>query len=655
MSYQYQQNQSYPYFQSSQQNYPYSNEYYEPPIIQEIGVINEERLEYIPTRSGQESLIYNQSHFEKFQKDEKQICQVLKANGYNLSHIFCIGGFGILVHGSTKEEQNLAIKIVQNQDQNAINKEKEIHKLLKEENHLIKLIVHITVVDGWDAFIYQKYKSSLDQEYKDYEQRKKTFTEQSLLTFVFDLIHGLIELRRASIIHLDIKKKNILISENGKLVYCDFGISEIKKEKQIIKCRGFTKKQYSPQEQIYAELNYKIDFESDIYSLGKILQDLINLFIQLNPESQLFTFAEGLLQIIKDQMIQEDIKLRSNCYQVHSKVYQLFKKIPLKFICNNQEFEKLEYEIKQYLELNPDYCIKKLNQYQETLFNQNNNNNNNNKLNIDQSKLLENSQIQINKSFLDLKQCFIKNEFSKFQESSIQYLNDFYQSVLKLNSKDNQEKEVQKTNIQGIIDNIQLHLSSLQVDEIKKFMEDFKTYLREKLTSNILNFTLENFIKEIDNYRIHTVTSIQEFDQFLFDYDDIDIIVNDLKILQQKQVPDNIVSLIQLKNIYLHTLFIYFLNQQAYLLKDSSIEDLQYLYNNLMNKLSIKQIKLNYKNALRFTKDSKNKIEQFFKEVNELKINALQKSPLQEIELKFEEAIEKYQDFDFMYCFKFII
>ncbi|KAL4481896.1 hypothetical protein ABPG74_007985 [Tetrahymena malaccensis] len=523
-------------------------------------------LEVDPTRSGLEAQINNLPITKLFRRDQIQICKVLEAQGYKLDRIINGGGFSLLISASTNQQTNLVIKMVENKDisNEAINKEKEIYKLLKKgkkQNHFIELIDHIRVLDNWDAFIYKKYKSSLGQEYNDYQQGKKTFTEQSMLTFVFDLIHGLIEFRRASIIHLDIKIANILINDDGNLVYCDFGISEIKKENQIIKCIGSTK-YYSPKEQVNEDQNYLIDFESDIYSLGKTLQLLIDLFKELNPESQLVEFADGLLKI-------------------------------------------------------------------ERLFNQNEN-----KLDFSELKLYENVQTQISKSLLGYKEFFIQKELSKLQQSQSQYLHDFYESVLKLKIKDNQEKEAQQTNHNEIGVKIQQYLSCLQVDEIIKFFDDFKIYLREKLTSDLQNFTLENLIKVIDEYRnrIHILRlrSIEEFDYFLIDYDNIENIHNDLKRLKQEQTTDSI----------------------SYLLKDFSTDDIQQLYNNIMKTLSRKEIKLNCRSALHFTKDSKNKIEQFFKEINELKMVSLQKPSFQEIELKFQEALEKYQDFDFKYSFQ---
>ncbi|KAL4510367.1 hypothetical protein ABPG72_020829, partial [Tetrahymena utriculariae] len=237
-----------------------------------------------------------------------------------------------------------------------VNNEKQIYELLNKEGgkkHFIKLIEHVPLLENWDAFIFQKQRS-LKQLYTEYE-KKKIFPELNILTFVFDLLNGLIDLRRASVIHLDIKKENILIDEQGNLIYCDFGISELKKQNQRIRSRGCTEG-YSPNEQIHVDSDNQIDFETDIYSLGKTLRELVDLFIKNNPQSKLIKFAEELLKIVKDQMIQEDIKDRSSCYKIYSQVSQLFEVIPQDFISQHKKrIKELKIEIQYYYDLCVDY------------------------------------------------------------------------------------------------------------------------------------------------------------------------------------------------------------------------------------------------------------------------------------------------------------
>ncbi|KAL4513169.1 hypothetical protein ABPG72_017854, partial [Tetrahymena utriculariae] len=466
-----------------------------------------------------------QNHLN-YREYKDQIQKKLADLGYKLGGILNIGGSSIIISDQT--DKNKIIKIFKNSKNNneIVNNEKQIYELLNKEGgkkHFIKLIEHFPLLENWDAFIFQKYRS-LKQLYTEYE-KKKIFPELNLLTFVFDLINGLIDLRRASVIHLDIKTDNILIDEQGNLIYCDFGISELNKQNQRIRCRGYTEG-YSPNEQIQDDSNNQIDFETDIYSLGKTLRDLVDLFIKNNPQSKLIKFAEELLKIVKDQMIQEDIKERSNCYKIYSQVSQLFEVIPQDFISQHKKrIKELKIEIQYYYDLCVDYYFEDI--YQ----------------NLDQ----------------------IKDEIKK---------------SVNFKGYKNFENDQNKSKI---IENLY---------DIKKQIQ------RERL-QNLLNSILENLLKEIDEYQNKTIIgSIEQFDQFLNDYDDIENIANYLNELKKE-----------------------YANDFLCLLKDPSIQlqDLQKLQNYLMElQMQSQQKSLNQKNALKLLENSINKIEQFQNEIKKV-------------------------------------
>ncbi|KAL4513064.1 hypothetical protein ABPG72_017749 [Tetrahymena utriculariae] len=585
----------------------------------------------------------NEKVLKQFMEDKVQIVERLEDLGYKLDgKIINGGGFSILIPISSNQNQNMVIKLfqIQKNQNEAVNKEKEIYNLLKQgekKKHFIELIDHIKVLDNWDGFIYKKY-ISLQQKCKDF-QNGTEFTEQNMLTFVFDLIHGLIDLRRKSIIHLDIKMLNILINNEGNLVYCDFGIAEIKKQNQLIQCRGSVEN-FSPIEQNNCDLNYLIDFETDVYSLGKTLQPLIELFIQKNPQSLLRSFEEGLLNIIKEQMVLEDIKERSSCYEVHQQAYLLFKKIPKEYISQHQQYiEGLKKEIKSYIDLHADYQFEELNylykRFSRLKFKKKN------KFNVNQLKFYENFQIEISKIFQDQKEYFIKNELSMLQESSHQVLIDFYESELKLKSKEDEEnvKQIQ-TSFKKTVKMISQHLSSLQVGEIITNLDEIK--------KRIL---------------IYDETSIKELGQPLID-NEIKSIAKYLKELMKRYTCD--------------------ISDQ---LKDSSIKELKQLQNLVKeyqsnqkdeNVCQNQNQSFHQKNASNLAQNGLNEILQFLKlikkciiqsrlskqeiEANSLesnadhinklsesichakKINILQFQSIYEKQLSFQEVLEKYQN-----------
>ncbi|KAL4513057.1 hypothetical protein ABPG72_017742 [Tetrahymena utriculariae] len=615
----------------------------------------EKRFLEVTSKNNLQSDINKLEILKQYRKNENEIIEKLESLGYKLKGIANGGGQSIIL--SASQNRDIAIKIVESkQNQNeTVNNQKEIHNLLnkgKQNKKFIELIEHITLLENWDAFVFKKYKSSLKQECDEYKNGKKVFTDQNMLTFVFDLIHGLIGLRRASIIHLDIKIENILINEQGNLVFCDFGISEIKKQGQLIKCRNFTKR-YSPKEQIELNLNDQIDYESDIYSLGNTLKLLIELFIKKNPKSKLSTFAEELLKIINDQTILDDIKQRSNCYEVHSQVYQQFEKIAKDFVSEHQEyFEELKKEIKQYLDLHIDYYfediyqnldqikdqmkksvasqryqnsqndqnkhhIKRLIQEFEDQTNQNsqskeflnkqilvelnflqerfsklaNDLKKNNKPDLNNMNDFENFITQLSKRSLDLKEHFIKKELSEFQESSNQVLNDYCNQFLELKSKEIKDKENSiQANFEGIVNQIQRHFCSVYVDQIEKKLDDIKKEIKIELILNIKK--LKNSIFEIP------------FQQ----------------ILQQRK--KNIIIDYNIGNISKH---LDELKQAtfSYSLKDFSIDDLFYLQKYFMEQQSNKKKSLDQQNDfnLNLVESIANEIEQFQKKLKQLSFN----------------------------------
>lgn len=67
-----------------------------------------------------------------------------------------------------------------------------------------------------------------------------------LISLIFDLINGLIEMKANKITHSDIKPSNILKTKEGFYVYSDFGTAAKRKNK-IFEKKGYTPKYASPE------------------------------------------------------------------------------------------------------------------------------------------------------------------------------------------------------------------------------------------------------------------------------------------------------------------------------------------------------------------------------------------------------------------------
>ncbi|KAL4513032.1 hypothetical protein ABPG72_017717 [Tetrahymena utriculariae] len=203
--------------------------------------------------------------------------------------------------------------------------------------------------------IIQNHKQfQLNKDQIEEKLRKKSYEldcciqtgEENLIKIIFNLTQGLIDLYNQSILHLDIKPQNILFDDKGNYIYCDFGISVIYQEGETFFKMAFTQKYASPEQEKH-QIS-KIGFTSDTYSLGKTLIKVLKKFKEDNPNSQILRFVDSLKNIIVNQMIQDEIKKRSDCYSIHSQFSDELLKIKDMF-ADLEFFREIENDINHYL------------------------------------------------------------------------------------------------------------------------------------------------------------------------------------------------------------------------------------------------------------------------------------------------------------------
>lgn len=101
-----------------------------------------------------------------------------------------------------------------------------------------------------------------------------------LLDVILQLCHAIKYVHSQSIIHRDIKPENIFVAEDGTVVLADFGIAHFYAPPQSITTGWLGNKSYAAPEQLIKESDIPVSTASDIYALGKIINEI---FTKENP------------------------------------------------------------------------------------------------------------------------------------------------------------------------------------------------------------------------------------------------------------------------------------------------------------------------------------------------------------------------------------
>ncbi len=101
---------------------------------------------------------------------------------------------------------------------------------------------------------------------------------QVLYAFVYDVLKALVSIHdKAGIVHLDIKPDNVLLSENGQLMLCDFGLAERESDLAEITggCVG-TPGYAAPEARDLTTDCHSLSFAADVYSAGKLIKEILS-------------------------------------------------------------------------------------------------------------------------------------------------------------------------------------------------------------------------------------------------------------------------------------------------------------------------------------------------------------------------------------------
>ena len=181
------------------------------------------------------------------------------------------GGFGkVKLYKSTTNSQFYAIKKTR--------KHKQHYKFLKNEKNMICKLGKNNFIIQLYSVIESERSYCLALEYCEngdlwyYIRKKGPFKEDTARFIIGCLILGVKHIHSHNIIHRDISPSNLLVTKEGYVKICDFGLSTIASDdNELIQGSHGTLDYISPEMVLYTGHNKK----TDLWSIGAILYDVL--------------------------------------------------------------------------------------------------------------------------------------------------------------------------------------------------------------------------------------------------------------------------------------------------------------------------------------------------------------------------------------------
>lgn len=197
-----------------------------------------------------------------------------------------IGGGGMAVVYKAMDQvidRYVAIKILHD----VLHHDEGIHRFIREAKNAGRLShpnivsVHDAGREGETYFIVMECME--DNSLKDWIQKQGPLSPEESITIAMQICDGLTHAHENGIIHRDIKPHNILRNSNGQFKITDFGISFFSNATQITQTGMVmgSVHYFSPEQ----ASGTKVDFPSDLYSLGIILYEMVTGQVPFDADS----------------------------------------------------------------------------------------------------------------------------------------------------------------------------------------------------------------------------------------------------------------------------------------------------------------------------------------------------------------------------------
>ena len=338
--------------------------------------------------------------------------RLILPKGYEYVDKIGNGGFGVVIKARDFWDNEVAVKLldlskIKNVNIERFKREIKIHNMLNHENIVPILDFNI---DEYEDIIYYTMPLAIRnfaEELAEYRKDNLGNMDDDTAAYYFEKILDAVEYAHSEgVIHRDLKPLNIFIFENETLKIGDFGLGKFidRDTTSLTRTRVSVGTEcYSAPEQ-YQEANAKnVDERADVYSLGKILYEIItfNLPIVIDNEK----LGDSKFKLLINKATKYNKEKRFSSVSEMRKMFDLLRGGNINFRNSGRNFTEL---YKKYLEDKDEFIIKDI--IEILLENQND------------YKLYTENFMKLDGSILQFMNNSFKSEFNEIIEAYIKHI-----------------------------------------------------------------------------------------------------------------------------------------------------------------------------------------------------------------------------------------
>ena len=232
------------------------------------------------------------------------------------------------------------------------------------EYEIINMLIHPNIIKTYGIFLSdEKTPPCIILEFcpinLETAVENKSLSNEQIVIIIYQIIEGMKYVHHCKIIHRDLKPTNILITDDGTIKICDFGISKLMTLEEQSMTRGLGTQKYMAPEILNEEDDY--NEKVDVYSFGVLMFFVISGGQM--PKIKLFDIPKGKKAEIPSSFTDFARSLINDCWNLSPDERPSFNEILNRLEKSNfnlvnlskMEIKNVERFVKQHKSKIPQY------------------------------------------------------------------------------------------------------------------------------------------------------------------------------------------------------------------------------------------------------------------------------------------------------------